>query len=140
VAITSDFLVIGSGIAGLTFALDVAGRGEVTIITKRARDESNTRYAQGGIAGVFAPDDTPDAHIKDTLVAGAGLCHEVVADLCAREGPDRIRDLVARGAKFDEDPGGALNLTREGGHSARRVVHTADATGAEVERALVAAA
>jgi L-aspartate oxidase len=136
---TSDFLVIGSGIAGLTFALDVADHGTVTIITKRSRDESNTKYAQGGIAAVFAPDDTPEAHVKDTLVAGAGLCHEVVVEICAREGTERVRELIARGARFDEDAG-KLSLTREGGHSARRVVHAADATGAEVERALIARA
>jgi L-aspartate oxidase len=136
---TCDFLVIGSGIAGLTFALEAAAHGTVTIITKRSRDESNTRYAQGGIAAVFAPDDTPAAHVKDTLIAGAGLCHEVVAEICATEGPDRVRDLITRGAKFDGD-GDTLSLTREGGHSARRVVHAADATGAEVERALIATA
>jgi L-aspartate oxidase len=136
---TSDFLVIGSGIAGLTFALDAAAHGTVTMITKRARDESNTRYAQGGISAVFAADDSPEAHARDTMVAGAGLCHEVVADICAREGTERVRELIARGAQFDEE-GGHLSLTREGGHSARRVVHTADATGAEVERALIAAA
>ena len=135
----SDYLVIGSGIAGLTFALDAADRGTVTIITKRDRDESNTRYAQGGIAAVFAPDDSPEAHVKDTLIAGAGLCHEVVVEICAREGPDRVRELIARGARFDQQDG-QVHLTREGGHSARRVVHTADATGAEVERALVAKA
>jgi L-aspartate oxidase len=139
VALTSDFLVIGSGIAGLTFALDVAERGTVTIITKRARDEANTRYAQGGVAAVFAADDTPEAHARDTLVAGAGLCHEVVAEICAREGTDRVRELIARGARFDQQDG-HLALTREGGHSARRVVHTADATGAEIERALLAQA
>ena len=135
---TSDFLVIGSGIAGLTFALDAAAAGTVTIITKRTRDEANTRYAQGGIAAVFAPGDTPEAHTQDTLVAGAGLCHEVVAEICAREGPDRVRELIERGARFDEEDG-HLHLTREGGHSARRVVHVADATGAEVERALLEA-
>ncbi len=133
---TSDFLVIGSGIAGLTFALDAADRGTVTLITKRTRDEANTRYAQGGIAAVMSEGDSPEAHVKDTLVAGAGLCHEVVAEICAREGPDRVRELVERGARFDQE-GGRVHLTREGGHSARRVVHTADATGAEVERALV---
>jgi L-aspartate oxidase len=140
VPITSDFLVIGSGIAGLTFALDAAEHGSVTIITKRSRDESNTKYAQGGISAVFAADDSPEAHVSDTLVAGAGLCHEVVADICAREGPVRVRELMERGAQFDRDKSGELDLTREGGHSARRVVHNADATGLEVERALVAAA
>jgi L-aspartate oxidase len=139
VTTTTDFLVIGSGIAGLTFALDAADKGTVTIITKRARDEANTRYAQGGIAAVMAADDSPEAHVKDTLVAGAGLCHEVVVEICAREGPERVRELIARGARFDKEAD-HLHLTREGGHSARRVVHAADATGAEVERALVARA
>lgn len=135
--VTTDFLVLGSGVAGLTFALEAAEHGEVTIVTKRALDESNTKYAQGGIAAVLGPGDTPEAHIRDTLVAGAGLCHEVVVEICAREGPDRVRELIARGARFDMDETGQLHLTREGGHSARRVAHVADATGAEVERALV---
>jgi L-aspartate oxidase len=138
VTVTTDFLVLGSGVAGLTFALDAAEHGEVIIVTKRAPDESNTRYAQGGIAAVLGPGDTQEAHIRDTLVAGAGLCHEVVVEICAREGPDRVRELMARGARFDVDPAsGHLHLTREGGHSARRVAHVADATGAEVERALL---
>jgi L-aspartate oxidase len=137
VSISSDFLVIGGGIAGLTFALDAAEHGSVILITKRALDEANTKYAQGGVAAVMAPDDSPEQHARDTVVAGAGLCHEVVVDLCAREGPDRVRELIARGARFDQE-GGQLHLTREGGHSARRVVHAADATGAEIERALVA--
>ncbi len=135
--VTTDFLVLGSGVAGLTFALEAAELGEVTIITKRAVEESNTRYAQGGIAAVLGKDDTPEAHVRDTLIAGGGLCHEVVVEICAREGPERIRELIARGAVFDKDEHGDLSLTREGGHSARRVVHVADATGAEVERALV---
>src|SRR5262249_54763249 len=136
VALTSDILVIGSGIAGLTFALDVADTAEVVIITKRARDESNTKYAQGGIAAVLGPDDSAEAHIRHTMVAGAGLWHEVTVELCVKDGPERIRDLMARGARFDTE-GDHVSLTREGGHSARRVVHAADATGAEVERALL---
>lgn len=136
VAVTTDFLVVGSGIAGLTFALDAAEHGEVVIITKRARDESNTKYAQGGIAAVFDPEDTPEAHARDTLTAGVGLCHEVVVEICAREGPDRVRELIARGARFDALEG-RVRLAREGGHSARRVVHAADATGHEIERALL---
>jgi L-aspartate oxidase len=132
-----DYLVIGSGIAGLTFALKAADHGAVTILTKRAREDSNTLWAQGGIAAVMDPDDTPAAHVEDTLVAGAGLCHRVVVEICANEGPDRIRELVLRGAKFDTHEDGTLSLTREGGHSARRVVHAADATGREVERALL---
>jgi L-aspartate oxidase len=137
VAVTSDFLVIGSGIAGLTFALDAAPYGEVVIVTKRSSEESNTRWAQGGIAAVFSPEDSFEAHINDTLVAGAGLCHEVVVDICVREGPDRVRELMERGARFDREQGGTVALTREGGHSARRVLHVADATGREVERALL---
>ena len=135
-AIETDFLVIGSGVAGLTFALDAAEHGEVIVVTKRSRDESNTKYAQGGIAAVLGPDDAPEAHIHDTMVAGAGLCHEVVVAICCREGPDRIRELIARGARFDQSDG-QISLGREGGHSARRIIHAADATGAEVERALL---
>jgi L-aspartate oxidase len=134
VPLTCDFLVIGSGVAGLTFALEAAEHGEVFIVTKRERDESSTKYAQGGIAAALDPDDTVEAHSRDTRVAGAGLCHDVVVELCAREGPARVRELILRGAKFDE------TLAHEGGHSARRVAHAADATGAEVERALLAAA
>lgn len=134
--VKTDFLVVGSGVAGLTFALEASAFGEVTIITKRAREDSNTLWAQGGIAAVMDPEDTPTSHVEDTLVAGAGLCHRVVAEICATEGPDRIRELIAMGASFDSKDG-ALSLTREGGHSARRIVHAADATGKEVERALL---
>jgi L-aspartate oxidase len=137
VATSTDFLVLGSGVAGLTFALDAARHGEVVVVTKRDAEESNTRYAQGGIAAVLGKDDTPEAHVRDTLVAGGGLTHEVVAELCAREGPARVAELMERGARFDRE-GGAISLHREGGHSARRVVHTADFTGREVERALIA--
>ncbi|MCC6559443.1 MAG: L-aspartate oxidase [Polyangiaceae bacterium] len=135
-AVTTDFLVVGSGIAGLTFALDAAEHGEVVVVTKRSRDESNTRYAQGGIAAALDPEDSQEAHVRDTLIAGAGLCREVVVEICAREGIDRVRELMARGARFDMQQG-RVHLGREGGHSARRVVHAADATGAEVERALL---
>ncbi|MGK3997079.1 L-aspartate oxidase [Sorangium sp. So ce1024] len=135
-AITTDFLVIGSGVAGLTFALEAAEHGEVIVVTKRSRDESNTKYAQGGIAAAFAPDDSAEAHIADTLEAGAGLCHQVVVEICAREGPQRVRELIERGAQFDHD-NGKVHLGREGGHSARRIVHAADATGMEIERALL---
>jgi len=135
VPIQTDVLVIGSGIAGLTLALDLAEHAEVTVITKREIGNTNTRWAQGGIAVVMDEDDTADAHKRDTLVAGAGLCHEVVVDICATEGPERLRELMARGASFDTEDG-HLALTREGGHSARRVVHNADCTGAEVQRAL----
>ncbi len=134
--ITTDLLLLGSGIAGLTFALDIADHAEVCIVTKRRAEDSNTQWAQGGIAAVFADDDTPELHVADTLDAGAGLCHEIVVEICAREGTQRVRELIARGARFDE-ANGQLSLTREGGHSRRRVVHAADATGAEVERALL---
>ncbi len=134
---TTDFLVVGSGVAGLTFAIKAAERGEVLILTKREAEQSNTLWAQGGIAAVMAPEDSPASHTADTLDAGAGLCHRTVVEICATEGPDRIRELVAYGAAFDKHPDGTLSLTREGGHSARRVVHAADATGREVERALL---
>jgi L-aspartate oxidase len=133
---STDILVIGSGVAGMTLALDLAEHGEVTIVTKRSRDDTNTRYAQGGIATVMDVDDTPEAHGKDTLVAGAGLCHDKVVQRVVTEGPQRLRELIERGARFDTQEDGSLDLTREGGHSARRVVHHADATGLEVQRAL----
>ena len=136
----TDFLVIGSGVAGITFALRAAEHGEVLVLTKRARQDSNTLWAQGGIAAVMDPDDTPAAHTADTLDAGAGLCHKLAVDACTHEGPERIRELIEMGARFDAAGDGSLALTREGGHSARRVVHTADATGREVERALLARA
>jgi L-aspartate oxidase len=140
VAQKSDFLVVGSGVAGLTFAIKAAERGDVLLLTKRAAQDSNTLWAQGGIAAVMDPEDTPQAHVADTLDAGAGLCHRVVVEICATEGPDRIRELVEYGAAFDTAADGSLSLTREGGHSTRRVVHAADATGREVERALLARA
>lgn len=144
-AVRCDVLIIGSGIAGLTCAIEAAAYGEVVLITKRAPEESNTRYAQGGIAAVLAPDDSFEAHVKDTLVAGAGLCRQEAVEVCVREGPARIGDLMRRGVRFDSHPppeGGPdeLDLTLEGGHSARRVVHASDMTGREVSRALIEAA
>src|ERR1700716_3465075 len=97
--LTADYLVIGSGAAGLSFALEAAAHGDVIVVTKRASDESNTKYAQGGIAAVLAGDDSFDAHIRDTCIAGAGLCHEKVVEICVKEGPARIamlRDIGAR--------------------------------------------
>jgi L-aspartate oxidase len=136
-----DFLVIGGGIAGLSFALEAAGRGSVAILTKRARTEGNTQYAQGGIAAVMGPDDSFEEHIRDTLVAGAGLCKREAVEVAVREGPERIRHLLAVGVELDGAAGAAgLDLTREGGHSRRRVVHHKDASGREVERGLWAAA
>ncbi len=134
-----DFLVIGSGVAGLSFAIRAAEAGTVCVVTKKESAESNTNYAQGGIAAVMHPGDDVEDHIEDTLVAGAGLCHEDVVRMVVTEGPERVRDLIDLGARFDRDPDGDLHLGREGGHSAHRIVHAEDMTGREVERALLAA-
>lgn len=139
--ISTDFLVIGSGIAGLSFALQVAEHGTVTIVTKREIEESATRYAQGGIASVFSTEDSFDAHVEDTLVAGAGICHEDVVRMVVEDGPSTIRNLIDIGVKFTTTRNGdGYDLTREGGHSARRILHAEDITGREIERALVQAA
>jgi L-aspartate oxidase len=140
--LTTDYLVIGSGAAGLSFALEAAAHGDVLLVTKRSADESNTKYAQGGIAAVLSAEDTFDAHIADTLTAGAGLCHEVAVETVVKEGPARVRMLRDIGARFDRAEGATngdadLDLHLEGGHSARRVAHVADMTGREVERALL---
>jgi L-aspartate oxidase len=142
---TFDFLVLGSGIAGLTFALRVAAHGRVAIITKKNRADSNTNWAQGGIASVTSREDSFELHVRDTLEAGAGLCREEVVRTIVEEGPARIAELIELGAQFTEReipnrPGSReLDLTREGGHSKRRILHAKDATGAEIERALLAA-
>ncbi|MCG6893021.1 MAG: L-aspartate oxidase [Desulfobacteraceae bacterium] len=142
--IRSDFLVIGSGIAGLMFALKVAEHGTVAIATKKAAMESNTRYAQGGIASVFDSVDSFDLHIQDTLSAGDGLCNREVVEAVVRDGPARIRELIELGVHFnvrEGSPEGArepdLDLGREGGHSQKRIVHAQDMTGQEIERVLV---
>ena len=157
-----DFLVIGSGIAGLSYALKVADHGTVAIVTKAAAAEGCTRYAQGGVCAVLDPLDSPERHAADTRAAGAGLCDALAVDAVCREGAARVLELVALGAEFTREEeggegGGAakcgggggshgagalppLHLTREGGHTARRIVHAADATGAEIERALLARA
>ena len=132
-----DFLVIGSGIAGLTYAIKVAEKGTVLIITKAAADESNTKYAQGGIAGVLEGPDSTEEHIKDTLIAGAGLCDEKIVRIVVTEGPDRIREIIEWGARFDKTSDGSFDLAREGGHSAHRVLHHKDSTGNEIERTLL---
>jgi L-aspartate oxidase len=132
----SDILVLGSGIAGLSFALKAADAGRrVTVLTKRALREANTNYAQGGIASVLDEDDSFLSHIEDTFKAGAGLCRPEVVEAVVKEGPARIEDLLRWGVRFSKS-GGAFDLTREGGHSARRILHSADLTGAEIERAL----
>jgi len=138
-----DYLVLGSGIAGLTFALKVAPRGRVTIVTKKDRAESNTNYAQGGIAAVTGKDDSFELHMRDTLSAGAGLCKEKVVRTIVEEGPARIQELIELGMKFSESENRAedgsreLDLGREGGHSRRRILHAKDMTGHEIESALL---
>lgn len=133
-----DFLVLGSGIAGLFYALKVARLGSVGVITKKERAESNTNYAQGGIAAVMSRLDSFELHIQDTLATGAGLCHRDAVEILVREGPDRLRELANLGVEFTRKETGELDLGREGGHSVNRIVHAKDLTGREIERALVA--
>jgi L-aspartate oxidase len=134
-----DFIVIGSGMAGLTFALKTARLGTVAIITKKQRAESNTNYAQGGIAAVMADDDSFDLHVSDTLNAGAGLCKEEVVRTIVGEGPALVRELIELGVRFTagETPDKQFDLGREGGHTRRRILHAGDITGHEIERALL---
>lgn len=133
----SDFLVTGTGVAGLTFALHAAEAGTVHLITKKEDYESNTNYAQGGIATVFDQHDSYEAHIQDTLIAGAGLCHLNTVRLIVENGPEVICELIQLGANFSHDKDGKLELGREGGHSFRRIVHAKDLTGREVEQSLL---
>ncbi|WBB64188.1 L-aspartate oxidase [Streptomyces sp. WMMC500] len=138
----TDVVVVGSGVAGLTVALRCAEAGRrVTVVTKASLDDGSTRWAQGGIAAALGDGDTPEQHLADTLVAGAGLCDEDAVRTLVTEGPAALRRLIATGAAFDTDPAtGAIELTREGGHRRRRIAHAGgDATGAEVSRALVGA-
>jgi L-aspartate oxidase len=138
----SDYLVIGSGIAGLSFALKAAATGSVTLVTKDRLPESSSSYAQGGIASVWSVDDSFEAHIADTLAAGAGLCHRTAVELVVREGPERVRELIAAGTNFDvraDSEDREYDLGLEGGHSRRRILHASDATGREIIRALTEA-
>lgn len=136
----TDILVIGAGIAGLRAALDIPRTFDVLVVTKDQIQQSNSSYAQGGIAGVLSPEDRFENHIEDTITAGGGLCHRNIVELVVREAPHQINDLVKLGTKFDEEEG-QLALTREGGHSHRRIVHAlGDATGFEVMRAIIARA
>jgi len=130
-------LVIGSGVAGLSFALKAADLGKVLVITKGNEDESNTKYAQGGVAAVVDESDSFDRHIADTAAAGDGLCHPQVVENVVREAPERIRELIAYGTNFDKADGGNYDLAREGGHSNHRILHHKDVTGLEIERALL---
>jgi L-aspartate oxidase len=140
-----DFLVLGSGIAGLSFALKAAPHGRVAIITKKDRAESNTNYAQGGIAAVTSKEDSVQLHVRDTLEAGAGLCKEEAVRTIVEEGPARVAELIELGMQFTERQVSSsqgeheLDLGREGGHSKRRILHAKDVTGREVERALLGA-
>jgi L-aspartate oxidase len=141
-SLTFDILVIGSGIAGLSFALKVAKHHRVAVVTKKEKIETSTNYAQGGIASVLGPDDSFDFHIRDTLQAGDGLCHPDVVEMVVKGGPMRVQELTEMGVAFSrgQDPSSPFDLTREGGHSRKRIVHAHDMTGKEVERVLVSMA
>ena len=136
----ADVVVVGSGVAGLTAALELRTRvPKVVLVTKGPLASGSTMWAQGGIAAALDPKDSPAAHLADTLAAGAGLCDPRAVEVLVTEGPERVRELMARGARFDLEADGAVALTREGGHHADRIVHAGgDATGAEISRALVA--
>lgn len=138
--IKTDFLILGSGIAGLSFALKAAPFGTVAIVTKKDKIESNTNYAQGGIAVVMSSEDSFDDHIRDTLIAGDGLCHEDVVEIVVKEGPARIEELINLGVPFTQSEAEGkkeFDLGKEGGHSKRRIIHAKDFTGKEVERMLL---
>ena len=134
-----DYLVIGSGIAGLNFALLAAEHGRVVVVTKKREADTNTNWAQGGVAAALAPDDSFEQHVDDTLAAGDGLCDRKVVELCVTEGPAQVRRLLDLGVRLARDEAGELDLGREGAHTRHRVVHWQDVTGREIQRALMAA-
>jgi L-aspartate oxidase len=134
--LNTDVLVIGSGIAGLFAALKIAQYADVILVTKKDKNESNTNYAQGGIASVISKDDSFERHIQDTLIAGAGLCNDKMVRILVQEGPERIKDLITLGTQFSKKEG-SLDLVLEGGHSMPRIVHAKDLTGKEIESALI---
>ena len=133
----TDFLVIGSGIAGLTFALKAAKFGKVTIVTKAKLEDTNTKYAQGGIAAVFSEPDNFEKHIRDTIIAGDGFCNEKVVRMVVQEAPERIKDLIDLGVSFDKKQDGTYDLAKEGGHSEYRILHSKDKTGEIIQNALM---
>lgn len=133
----TDFLVIGSGIAGLTFALKAAKYGKVTIVTKANLEDTNTRYAQGGIAAVFSEPDNFEKHINDTLIAGGGICNEEVVRMVVQEAPARIKDLIKLGVSFDKKEDGTYDLAKEGGHTEHRILHHKDRTGESIQMTLM---
>lgn len=133
----TDFLVIGSGIAGLTFALKASRYGKVAVVTKSTLEDSNTKYAQGGIAAVFREPDNFETHIRDTLIAGDGICNEEVVRLVVQEAPARIQDLIDLGVPFDKKKDGTYDLAKEGGHTEHRILHAKDKTGEVIEATLI---
>ncbi|MFW5906519.1 MAG: FAD-dependent oxidoreductase, partial [Desulfobia sp.] len=140
--IQTDFLVLGSGISGLSFALKAAELGTVTIVTKKNKIDTATNLAQGGIAAVLSQEDSFELHIQDTMRAGAGLCKEDVVRMVVENGPARIKELIEAGVDFSSREGrpGSLDLAREGGHSIRRIAHSQDLTGREIESSLLSKA
>jgi L-aspartate oxidase len=135
----TDYLVMGSGIAGLNFALLAAEHGRVVVVTKKRPADTNTNWAQGGVAAVLAPDDSFEQHVQDTLSAGDGLCDRSVVEMCVNDGPNEVKRLLDLGVRLARDDKGNLDLGREGAHSRHRVVHWEDVTGREIQRALIAA-
>ena len=135
-SIKTDVLIIGSGIAGLFAALKISEYADVILVTKKNKAESNTNYAQGGIATVIDPKDSFEKHVEDTLIAGAGLCNRAAVESMVKEGPERIKDLLEIGTMFTKK-GNDFDLAKEGGHSMSRILHAKDLTGQEIERALI---
>ena len=131
-----EYIIVGGGIAGLRAAIALAPFGRVVILTKADARESNTGYAQGGIAAAVGPDDSPDLHARDTLAAGDGLCDEAAVSVLVSEGPKYVRELISWGARFARQGNGELALGLEAAHSVRRVLHASDATGREIGRAM----